>query len=205
VITKLPEAGGKVDRSTCKEQLIYEIHDPSAYLTPDVTADFSGVSFEEAGPDRVRVSGGQGRKRPEQLKVSIGYHGGYIGEGSIGYAGPGAEARARLAAETVRERLSLIGARFSEIRFDLLGVNALHREASATEGYEPYEVILRVAAKTASLKDAQVIGNEVETLYTNGPAGGGGAVKGTREIVAVASTLIPRVAVAPQFSLKEVD
>ena len=186
-------------------QLIYELHDPAAYLTPDVTTDFSGVCFDKTGPDRVRVSGGQGRMRPDQLKVCIGYHGGYIGEGSIGYAGPGAEARARLAADTVKKRLALINAKFSEIRVDLLGLNALHREASGAENHTPYEVILRVAAKTETLKDAQVIGNEVETLYTNGPAGGAGALKGTREIVAVASALIAREAITPQMILKEVD
>ncbi|MBU2511513.1 DUF1446 domain-containing protein [bacterium] len=205
VITKLSTEGGKVDLSTCKEQLLYELHNPSAYLTPDVTADFSGVRFEQSGIDRVQVTGGKGTQRPDQLKVCIGYHGGYIGEGSIGYAGPGSKKRARLAAEIVKERLSLVGVRFSEIRFDLLGVDSLHRAASPGDEFEPYEVIMRVAAKTDSLKVAQQIGNEVETLYTNGPAGGGGAVKGTREIVAVASTLIPREMVTPVIIVTEVD
>ncbi len=204
VVTKLPTQGGKVVPSTCKEQLIYEIHDPSRYLTPDVTADFSKVSFEEVGEDRVRVSGGDGGPKPEELKVSIGYHGGYIGEGAIGYAGPGAVARAELAAETVRKRLEIIGARYSEIRFDLVGVNALHREASDTGSYEPYEVLLRVAAKTDTAEEAALIGREVETLYTNGPAGGGGATKGVREIIAVMSAFIPREAVTRQLAVKEV-
>lgn len=204
IVTKLANAGGKVDCSTCKEQLIYEIHDPTRYLTPDVTADFSKVRFEQVGIDRVKISGGDGAQKPGQLKVSIGYHGGYIGEGSIGYAGPGAVARAQLAAETVKERLKLIGAGYSEIRFDLVGVNALHRESSDQDGYEPYEVLLRVAAKTETAKDAAIIGREVETLYTNGPAGGGGATKGTREIIAVMSAFIPRDALVPQLAIKEV-
>ncbi len=205
VVTKLATAGGRVDSSTCKEQIVYEIHDPSKYLTPDVTADFSKVHFEQVGPDRVKIGGGDGNPRPQQLKVSIGYHGGYIGEGSIGYAGPGAVARAQLAAETVKERLAIIGAQFSDLRCDLVGVNALHRESSDLDSFEPYEVLLRVAAKTATLKDAALIGREVETLYTNGPAGGGGATKGTREIIAVMSAFIPREAVTPQLAIKEVE
>ena len=72
---------------TCVEQLLYEVHDPSAYLTPDVTADFSAVELREEGPDRVRVSGASGRERPERLKVSVGYRDGYIGEAQISYAG----------------------------------------------------------------------------------------------------------------------
>lgn len=204
IITKLSEAGGRVDPSTCKEQLLYELHNPASYLTPDVTADFSNVRFEEIGKDRVQVTGAGGSRRPDQLKVCIGYPGGFIGEGSIGYAGPGASARAKLAAETVKERLSITGAAFSEIRFDLLGVNSLHREATPMSVPEPYEVRLRVAARTGTLKEARAIGNEVETLYTNGPAGGGGAVKGTREIIAVASALIPRETISPQVILKEV-
>lgn len=205
VITKLATAGGKVDLSTCKEQLLYEIHNPTTYLTPDVTADFSKVKFHQEEPNRVLVTDGQGKIRPEQLKVSIGYHGGYIGEASIGYAGPAAADRAQLAADIVKERLSIIGAQFSDIRFDFLGLNSLHREASCLENNTPYEVIMRVAAKTETLKDAQLIANEVETLYTNGPAGGGGVVKGTREIVAVASALIPRKQITPQYIIKEVN
>ncbi len=205
VVTKLSNQGGKVVPSTCKEQLIYEIHDPTQYKTPDVTADFSKVSFATVGEDRVRISGGDGNPRPEQLKVSIGYHGGFIGEGAIGYAGPGAVARAELAADTVRQRLENIGAKYSEIRFDLVGVNALHREASSTDNYEPYEVLLRVAAKTDTAKDAALIGREVETLYTNGPAGGGGATKGVREIIAVMSAFIPRHMVTRQLAVKEVE
>lgn len=205
VVTKLPTQGGKVVPSTCKEQLIYEIHDPTKYLTPDVTADFSKVCFETAGDDRVRISGGDGTQRPEQLKVSVGYHGGYVGEGAIGYAGPGAVSRAKLAADTVQKRLEIIGAKYSEIRFDLVGVNALHREVSAADNCEPYEVLLRVAAKTETAKDAALIGREVETLYTNGPAGGGGATKGVREIIAVMSTFIPRDAVTRQLAVKEVE
>ena len=126
VITKVAGSGGAVTARTCKEQLLYEVHDPRKYFQPDVVADFSQVSVEEIGPDRVRVSGGRGTKRTDTLKISVGYVDSYIGEGQISYAGPGALARGRLALEIVRERLKLTGVAASELRFELVGVDALH-------------------------------------------------------------------------------
>src|SRR3569833_1654867 len=126
VITKVADSGGAVTVRTCKEQLLYEVHDPTRYIQPDVTADFSHVKVEEVGNDRVRVGGGSGSSRPATLKVSVGYIDGYIGEGQISYAGPGALARGRLALDIVRERLKLTGLETSELRFELVGVAALH-------------------------------------------------------------------------------
>ncbi len=202
VITKVAGSGGEVSARTCKEQLLYEVHDPARYMQPDVVADFSQVTVEEIGPDRVRVSGGRGAPRPDTLKVSVGYLDGYIGEGQMSYAGPGAEARARLALEIVRERLRLTGVAAGEWRFDLIGIDALHGERRSRGG-SPYEVRLRVAGRTATLAEAVRIGDEVETLYTNGPAGGGGAFKSARDIVAVASVLLPRELIAPRVAFVE--
>jgi len=198
VITKVESSGGTVSARTCKEQLLYEVHDPIKYLQPDVTADFSKVSVEEIGKDRVRVTGGSGSKRPATLKVSVGYVDSFIGEGQISYAGPGALARGRLALEIVRERLRLTGVAASELRFDLIGVDSLHGSQISAHASEPYEVRVRVAGRTENLREAIRIGNEVETLYTNGPAGGGGAFKSARDVVAVASVLLPRELARPQ-------
>jgi hypothetical protein len=192
VITKVASAGGRVTAATCKEQLLYEIHDPRRYLQPDVVADFSEVEVQEIAPDRVRVSGGRGAPATGLLKVSVGYFDGFIGEGQLSYAGPGALARGRLALEIVRERLQYTGVRCTETRFDLIGVDALHGSALSARSAEPHEVRLRVTGRTDSLAEAVRIGNEVETLYTNGPAGGGGATRSAREIVAVQSVLLPR-------------
>jgi hypothetical protein len=150
----------------------------------------------------VRVSGGRGQPRPDTLKISVGYVDGYIGEGQMSYAGPGAEARARLALEIVRERLKLTKVDASEWRFDLIGIDALHG-TQRSQGSAPYEVRVRVAGRTDMLWEAVRIGDEVETLYTNGPAGGGGAFKSARDIVAVASVLLPRDLVAPQVRFVE--
>jgi hypothetical protein len=191
VITKVPEAGGMVTLSTCKEQLVYEIHNPAAYITPNVVADFTGVEFTQLEKDVVKVSGGKGRPKTEFLKASIGYVDSYIGEGQISYAGPGAVARGQLALDIVAERLKLMGVDYQELRLDLIGVNSLHGD-DLSAGGEPYEVRVRVIARTQTMQEAVRIGNEVETLYTNGPAGGAGAWKSAREVVAMVSALIPR-------------
>jgi hypothetical protein len=204
IITKVAQAGGRVTEATCKEQLIYEIHDPARYLQPDVVADFTGVRVSEEAPDRVRVTGGRGTPCTDTLKVSVAYTDGYIGEGQISYGGPGAVERGRLALDIVRERLQLTGAQTSELRFDLIGVNALHGETAGTAGgTQPYEVRARVTGRAASAEEALRIGNEVETLYTNGPAGGGGVTRSTREVLAVQSVLLPRVDVDPAFEFVE--
>ncbi|XUM24308.1 acyclic terpene utilization AtuA family protein [Bradyrhizobium oligotrophicum S58] len=189
VVTKVAGSGGCVTPATVKEQLLYEIHDPVQYFQPDVVADFSHVTVEELGPDRVRVVGGRGRPKTGLLKTSVGYLDSYVGEGQISYAGPGAVARGRLALDIVRERLALTGVAVNELRCDLIGLNALHGDDRA-HGAEPYEVRVRVAGRTETMAEAVRIGNEVETLYTNGPAGGGGAWKSAREVIAVASCLV---------------
>ena len=199
VITKVAGSGGAVTAQTCKEQLLYEVHDPKRYLQPDVVADFSEVKVEEIGPDRVRVSGGRGTRRTDTLKVSVGYVDSFIGEGQISYAGPGALARGRLALEIVRERLKLTDVAASELRFELVGVDSLHGPQVSAQANEPYEVRVRVAGRTENLREAVRIGNEVETLYTNGPAAGGGAWKSARDVVAVASVLLPRDLAKPQI------
>ena len=203
VITKVEGSGGAVTAQTCKEQLLYEVHDPARYLQPDVTADFSHVAIEEVGKDRVRISGGRGSERPATLKVSVGYVDSFIGEGQMSYAGPGALARGRLALEIVRERLKLTGVAANELRFDLIGVDSLHGAQVSAHANEPYEVRIRVTGRTDNLREAIRIGNEVETLYTNGPAGGGGAFKSARDVVAVASVLLPRELAQPAVQFVE--
>lgn len=202
VVTKVDGSGGAVTEATCKEQILYEVHDPEKYFQPDVVADFSQLRVEEIGPDRVRVEGGTGHPKTGLLKTSVGYVDSFVGEGQISYAGPGALARGRLALDIVRERLALSGVRMSEARYDLMGVDSLHGAARSASS-DPWEVRIRVAGRTESLAEAVRIGNEVETLYTNGPAGGGGAVKSAREIVAVLSVLVPEGLTSPAVTMLE--
>jgi hypothetical protein len=204
VISKVAGSGGRIDTATCTEQMIYEVHDPKAYLTPDVAADFSAVSFSQVALNEVAAAGADGHARPEALKVSVGYLDGWIGEGQIAYGGPGALARAQLARDVVLERLQLTGVVFEDVRAELIGVDALHGSALGSRiQSEPWEVRLRVAARCADKAEAVRIGNEVETLYTNGPYGGGGATKGVRQVVAVASLLLPRNAVKASIHMED--
>jgi Acyclic terpene utilisation family protein AtuA len=202
VITKVPGSGGEVTAATAKEQLLYEIHDPARYFQPDVVADFSQIRVKEIGLDRVHITGASGVRKTSMLKVSVGYVDSYIGEGQISYAGPGAVDRGRLALDIVRERLALTGVRTSEIRLDLIGQDALHGKFLSC-GHMPYEVRVRVVGRTDTLAEAARIGEEVETLYTNGPAGGGGVWKSAREVIAVASMLIPESVVRPTIRMFE--
>ncbi len=197
VITKVEGSGGRITRATCTEQLLYEIQDPAAYLTPDVIADFSAVEIQEAGSDRIRVSGGKGKPRPAALKVSVGYQDGFVGEAQISYAGTTGLRRAELARAILEERLRASG--ISELRFDLIGINSIHGEDLSPKGSPPYEVRLRVAGRADSMRTAALISREVEALYTNGPAGGGGVTGSTRETIAIVSVLIPREIVSHQI------
>lgn len=202
VITKLPGTGGLVSRATCIEQLLYEIHDPARYIQPDVVADFSQVELEEIGMDRVRVTGGSGHPATGELKVSVGYRDGWRGEGQISYAGANCVARGQLAAELVRQRLSEWGGRILEERTDLIGLDAV-APGAARGAAEPSEVRLRVAARCADQETALRVGEEVESLYLCGPAGGGGVSRAHREIIAVASALLPAASVAVRSELSE--
>jgi len=187
-ITKVLGSGGMVTLATCKEQLIYEIHDPANYLTPDVIADFTGIKLEQVAKDKVAVSGATGKENTGKLKVSVGYKDSYIGEGQMSYGGPNAVNRAKLALEIVKIRLKDKGFGDNEARYDIMGNNSLYGDLISSG--DPFEVRMRVAVRTSTSKEALIVANEVESLYTNGPAGGGGASKSVREVIGIKSVLI---------------
>ena len=195
VIGKADKTGGLVDERTVKEQLLYEVHDPAAYLTPDVTADISNAEVRAAGRDRVALAGVTGHARPEKLKVTVCYEGGWLGEGEISYAGPGAESRARLAADVLRRRLEGL-----RIRVDLIGAVSLFaddagRLLTTTKAGNATDVRLRIAAACAERDGAERVGREVTALYTCGPAGGGGVRTAVRSRLESLSCYVPREAV----------
>jgi hypothetical protein len=198
-VGKVDGTGGAITLATVKEQLLYEASDPGAYLTPDVTADFRGVTLTQLARDRVAVRGGRANGKSPTLKVSVGYLAGFIGEGEISYAGRNALGRARLAGDIIRERLATL---FPELRIDLIGSTSSHGR-SFDPRENPYEIRLRVAARAGSVERAGVIGEEVEALYLNGPAGGGGARKSVTEQVGIVSTLLERTEIAPEVTIRE--
>nr|WP_288934190.1 acyclic terpene utilization AtuA family protein [uncultured Allomuricauda sp.] len=193
-ITKLKNAGGMVTPATCKEQLLYEVHNPAEYLTPDVIADFSGVSFQELDKDIVKVTGATGKPLTGKLKVSVGYRDGYMADAQISYGGSYALERSRLAIEIIKERLRAKDLEPEDILFDLIGIDSLFKEGNYPSN--PQEIRLRVAAKTKTRETAVQLLNEVETLYTNGPAAGGGVSKVVTEIIAIQSIIMDKSKVA---------
>ena len=198
VITKVEGTGGVVSSATCKSQLLYEVGDPSRYINPDVIADFSSVWFEEIAPDRVAVHGGSGQPPPETLKVLVGVRDGYVAEEVMLYAGPGALDRARLAEQVLRSRLAQLDTKVDDLRFDYIGINAVHREASPSPVIEPYEVGLRVAAKSRDRSEIEKIATAVAPMAVSGPAGTGkwGTLGNrVRPVVGMNSVLIPRTSV----------
>ena len=199
VITKLADAGGMVTPRTVKEQLMYEVHDPAAYLTPDVTADFSGVTVQETARDRVSVANGNGHKRPDKLKVTVGFDGGFFGEAGVSYAGPNATARAALARDILRERLAH-RAGFEALRIDLIGINALHATAHGPRA-ESNDVRVHAAMRSASRDDVATLLWEMESLLCCGPAGGGGYRGQITPSVITHSALIDRDAVRPSVRM----
>ncbi len=202
VVTKLPDAGGCVTVRTVKEQLLYEVHDPTCYLTPDVSADFSTARVAAAGPDRVRVGGAGGRARPAQLKVTAGFDGGFLAEAELSYAGPGAQRRARLAGAVVRERMTALHGYGGPLRVDLVGVSALHATARETPS-DSQDVRLRVALRSTRRADADTLLWEVESLLCCGPAGGGGFRGSVVPSVVTRSCFVDRARVAPTTRVLE--
>ena len=202
VITKLEGTGGLVSELTVKEQLLYEVHDPRAYFTPDVTADFSGAAISRQEKDRVHISGATGSARPARLKAIIGFDGGFLAEAEFSYAGAGAMTRAELAASIVRERMQHIHRCGEALRLDLIGVNALHATAIRRPA-ETQDVRMRAAMRTPDRVMAQALLEEVESLWLSGPAGGGGYRGNITPSVTTQAIYVDRSAIHPRVEVMQ--
>ena len=201
IVSKAARTGGLVDERTVKEQLLYEVHDPAAYITPDVVADISEATVTQVGPDRVRLKGVRGHPRTATLKANVFFDGGWFGEGEISYAGPNAEARARLAMDVMQKRMGP----HLPLRFDLIGVSSiLGDDSNRMLGTEPIgkamDIRLRVAGQHLNLKVIDQLLREVTALWTGGPAGGGGVRVAKRQRLSTQSCLIARERVPASFS-----
>ena len=204
-ITKALRTGGMVKPETVKEQLLYEIHDPANYITPDVTLDFSQVTIEPAGPDRVQVLGVRGKPAPATVKVTVCFDGGWLGEGEISYAGPNCVARARKAAEVLRQRVAMRQLPV-QLRLDLIGLSSVHDgndgQLSQASTASPQDVRVRLAASGALQDDADQAAREVLALYCCGPAGGGGVRWRTTQRIRTQSYLIDPGLLQTGFTLQ---
>ncbi len=206
IVTKAEATGGCVDRRTVIEQLLYEIHDPGAYLTPDVVADITEADVREVGQDRVEITGIRGHPRPATVKATLCYEGPWLAEGEISYAGPNAAARSALAAEIVRERLKTQGLGHLKIRADFIGISSVFADdqgrwtgAIDVPASTSQDLRLRIAAAAASRTEAEQVTREVLALYTCGPAGGGGVRTAITPRLASGSCLVPREWLSPAW------
>lgn len=203
VMRKLATSGGLLSTETVKEQIMYEIQDPTQYFTPDVVADFSQVQVCQTA-EGVKVTGATGHSKTGQLKVSVGYEDGYIIEGGISYGGSTAINRAKLAGNVVKKRIEYLKIPVEELQIDYVGVDSLFHGVLLDQ-QSPNEVRVHFAARTKTLAAAQEIKREIEALYTNGPAAGGGVRTYTQQIIAIASVLIPESAVHIQHQFLEAN
>jgi len=206
VITKLEGTGGCVTLETVKEQMLYEVHDPANYLTPDVTVDFTTAKLESVGKDRVRVSGVSGKARPATLKVSMGCQEGFVGEDMFFYAGPGALRRAEIAKTVLLERFKIVDLQSEDLRIDFLGLNAIHGLATPANAPEPYEIAVRVAARTRTRDQAEKVGREVDGMAVSGIAHTGKRVPfqdRVREVIGIWSSLVARDRVKANITIWE--
>ena len=205
-LTKVEGTGGLVSVDTCKEQMLYEIHNPAAYLTPDCIADFTGVRFTQDGENRVSAWGAVSRGLTEKLKVNVCYRDSFITDCEISYGGCNALERARLAGEMFLKRLDRLGVEYSETREDYIGYNYLYRDRLAQQLSDGRwgEIRLHVAVRTDDRENAVKVSNEGDSIYTNGPTGGGGATMRISEIISVFSFFVPRSAVQPHVSYTEI-
>lgn len=200
VLTKPPGTGGRVSFETVREQLLYEVHDPHAYLTPDVTVDLGAVRLDDVGLDRVRVTGARGRPAPQGLKVVAGYRDGFMADARLWYSWPQAVAKARAAAGILRARADAAGLAYTEWHESLLGLNALHGPL-APDLNEVNEVAFRVACRFDSRSAAEAFMRLVPALALSGPptaAGYGGRAQ-PRELLGAWSGLVSRDAVTARI------
>ena len=193
IVSKALRTGGLVDERTVKEQLLYEVHDPAAYITPDVVADITSAAVVLVGPNRVRLSGVRGHPRTPTLKANVFFDGGWFGEGEISYAGPNAEARARLAMDVMQKRM---GSQLA-LRFDLIGVSSIlgddgNRLLNQMAPRQVSDIRLRVAGQHLDLAVIDQLLRELTALWTGGPAGGGGVRVAKRQRLSLQSCLIAR-------------
>ena len=204
VITKPEGTGGLVSKATITEQLLYETHDPSNYLVPDVTADMSNLNLENDGENRVFVRGGKGKKSPEKLKATICCDNGFMGEAEISYAGPNALARAKLAGEVISERIQILGLQ-GQIRVEIIGAGSVHFSMDEKSSYhlpENGDYRVRTSAIYPQKYQAQQMVDEVMSLYCCGPAAGGGGRGYVTPQSSTASILVDRSIVDPNIKIR---
>ncbi len=205
VVTKHPNTGGRVSVPTVTEQLVYEMGDPHAYITPDVVADFTSIQLEDAGADRVRVFGIRGAPATDKLKVSIAYKSGYKAVGSLVYAWPDALEKAQLADRVLRERLDRLGLKFEKVLGEFVGASATHGPLAGNVGANAPEVQYRIGVRDGDRKKVERFTREIVPLVLNGPpsvTGFAGGRPKVEEIVAYWPALVDKTVVQTRVEVR---
>jgi hypothetical protein len=173
VLTKAPGTGGRVDFDTVRHQLLYEVHDPSRYLAPDVVADFTSLEVTDVGRDRVRLSGSRGLAATPTYKALIAHESGWSGETRVAFAWPDAHVKAVATAAIFRRRVALAGHRVEEWHEEYWGVNALGGPTAPLDAAsDAPEVSLRVAWRCPDRASAAAIAREMVPLGLSAPPWG---------------------------------
>ncbi|MEY3688518.1 MAG: acyclic terpene utilization AtuA family protein [Candidatus Kapaibacteriota bacterium] len=167
IVTKHEGTGGAVTRETVSEQLMYEIGDPSEYITPDCIADFTSIKIEDLGNDRVKVYGISGKPATPFFKVSASYEDGYVAFSSLTYSAPDAYKKAKAGDAILRKRLDQLGLQFDEIRTEFIGMNACH--GPIAQAIEPNEVMMRIGVRGHDYASVERFGKEIAPLILTGP------------------------------------
>lgn len=206
VVTKHDGTGGRVNVQSVKEQLLYEMGDPKAYITPDVVADFSSINLEPDGNDRVRVFGIKGNPSTEFYKVSIAYSAGWKSVGTLVYSWPDAYDKAKAADKVLRERLDRLGLKFDLILTEFVGVSATHGHLAGEPSPDIPEVQLRVGVRGQSKTDVERFTKELAPLILTGPpavTGFAGGRPKVEEIMAYFPALIPKSLIETKVEIVE--
>ena len=205
VITKHPGTGGRVNVPSVTEQLVYEMGDPHAYITPDVVADFTSIRLESAGENRVRVHGITGGPPTPFLKVSIAYRAGFKAVGSLVYSWPDAMEKAQLADRVLRERLDTLGLKFDQVLSEFVGATSTHGPL-AGDGRDAPEVQYRIGVRGSDRAAVERFTREIAPLVLNGPpsvTGFAGGRPKVEEIVAYWPALLDKRAVSTAVRIVE--
>jgi hypothetical protein len=199
-VTKHAGTGGRISVPIVKEQLLYEMGDPSSYITPDAIADFTTIRLEPGGEDRVRVHSVRGRPPTDMLKVSVAYSSGYKAVGTLVYVWPDAVEKARAADRVLRERLDRLGLDFDEVLTEFVGWNATHGPLAGDAPADLPEVTVRWAVRSQNAAAVDRFSKEIAPLVLAGPpsvTGFAGGRPRVQEVVAYWPALIPRTEVEP--------
>lgn len=206
IVTKVEGSGGIVSIDTCKEQLLYEITDPTCYKTPDAIVDFSNVCFQQLKQDVVKVTGAISKGVPETLKVNIGYTNGFTSTGIVTFAGSNSLKLAELCADIIWKRTQIVGINPIDSRTDYVGYNSLCKTATSDyySGDNHSEIMLRMSIRTKTEEEAKLFADEFGFLYTNGPASSTGIDTKITKSHSVTSIFIPATDIVTKITYKEV-